>query len=298
MAHRFCPSNEEISQIMKSNSNIKLFDILNNDMFTSKFISGIAGDRLLNSKERELFKKLLDETGDDLYVKLLFYITHQIFPLEDSKKLWDEILLHKKKVSKLLNRNIEISVATLDYLSNIKNEIKNPKLIGEAFIGKIAEISSIDSLTRLYNRQYLFLKMKDEFNRYKRYHTTFSILLLDIDNFKQINDKFGHQKGDEVLIKLGILLDKSKRELDIYGRYGGEEFICVLPHTDLNEAKKIAERLRIVIEDSFKKEYGLTISIGVSNCPKSSKTIKGLIKKADDALYKSKNLGKNRISCC
>lgn len=282
---------------MKHSNKTKLFDILNNDLFTSKFISGIAGDRLLDIKEREIFERLLKETGDDLYVKLLFYITHQIFPVDDSKKLWEEILAHKNKISKILNRNIEISVATLDYLTNIKNEIKNPKLIGEAFIGKIAEITSIDSLTKLYNRQYLFLKMKDELNRFKRYKTAFSILLLDIDDFKRINDTFGHQKGDGILSKFSIILEKSKRDLDICARYGGEEFMIVLPHTDLHEAKIIAERLRIIIENNFKNDTGITTSIGVSNCPKSSKTLKNLIKKADNALYKSKSRGKNRVTC-
>lgn len=282
---------------MKNTNKTKLFDILNNVVFTSKFISGIAGDRSLNIKERELYERLLKETGDDLYVKLLFYITHQVFPVDDSKKLWEEILIHKNKISKILKRNIEISVATLDYLTNIKNEIKNPKLIGEAFIGKIAEISSIDGLTKLYNRQYLFLKMNEELNRYRRYKTSFSILLMDIDDFKRINDTFGHQRGDEVLMKLGVILEKSKRELDICARYGGEEFLIVLPHTELNEAGIIAERLRMIIEKSFKKDTGLTVSIGVSNCPKSSRTLKILIKKADDALYKSKSMGKNRVAC-
>ena len=281
---------------MKNNDDIKLFDILNNELFTSKFIAGIAGDRILNNVEKKLFKKLLDETGDDLYVKLLFYITHQVFPLHESKKLWDAILNHKNKISKILRRNIEISVATLDYLTNIKNEIKNPKLIGEAFIGKIAEITSVDSLTKLYNRQYLILKMKDELNRYIRYDTPFSIFLLDIDNFKKINDTLGHQKGDEILLKFATLLKDSKRELDICARYGGEEFIMVLPHTNLKEAVSIAERLRIKIKKQFEDDTKLTTSIGISNCPKNSKTIKSLIKKADEALYMSKTNGKNRVS--
>ncbi len=280
---------------MKNNHEQKLFDILNNDLFTYEFISGIAGDRILSPNEKIIYDKLLNQSDNDLYVKLLFYITHQIFSEEDSRLLWNEILEHKNKISKILNRNIEISVASLDYLTNIKNEIKNPKLIGEAFLGKIAEITSIDPLTKLYNRQYLFLKMKEELNRYKRYGISFSILMIDIDDFKKINDSFGHQKGDEVLSKFGNILNKFKRDLDICARYGGEEFIIILPHTDIKESYNIAERLRLIIAESFSRNPVLTTSIGVSSCPESSKTLKSLIRKADVALYKSKNLGKNRV---
>lgn len=280
---------------MRDDNENKLFEILNNDLFTYEFISGIAGDRNLSNSEKMIYDRLLNESGDDLYVKLLFYITHQIFTEKDSKLLWNEILDHKNRISKILNRNVEISVATLDYLTNIKNEIKNPKLIGEAFIGKIAEIASIDPLTKLYNRQYLFLKLKEELNRYMRYETTFSILMIDLDNFKAINDSFGHQKGDEILSKFGNILEISKRELDICARYGGEEFIIILPHTDKNESYKIAERLRLIIIEKFQSE-NLTVSIGVSNCPECGKTIESIIKKADDSLYNSKRMGKNRVS--
>ncbi len=280
---------------MKDNNENKLFDILNNELFTYEFISGIAGDRILTDNEKLIYDKLLNESGDDLYVKLLFYITHQIFSEKNSKLLWNDILEHKNKISEILNRNVEISVATLDYLTNIKKEIKNPKLIGEAFIGKIAEIASIDPLTKLYNRQYLFLKLKEEINRYSRYETTFSVLMIDLDNFKVINDSFGHQKGDEILSEFGNILDASKRELDICARYGGEEFIIILPHTDRSESYKIAERLRLLIIDKFKND-NLTASIGISNCPENGKTIESLIKKADDSLYKSKKMGKNRVS--
>lgn len=280
---------------MRDDNENKLFEILNNDLFTYEFISGIAGDRNLSNSEKMIYDRLLNESGDDLYVKLLFYITHQIFTEKDSKLLWNEILDHKNRISKILNRNVEISVATLDYLTNIKNEIKNPKLIGEAFIGKIAEIASIDPLTKLYNRQYLFIKLKEELNRYTRYQTTFSILMIDLDNFKAINDSFGHQKGDEILSKFGNILEISKRELDICARYGGEEFIIILPHTDKNESYKIAERLRLIIIEKFQSE-NLTVSIGVSNCPECGKTIESIIKKADDSLYNSKRMGKNRVS--
>ncbi len=284
--------------VKKNNQNVnnQLFEIINNKMFTSEFISGVAGDSMLSDEDRIIYKKLLQETGDDLYVKILFYITHKMFLKKDSKKLWEEILAHKNHLSKILNRNVEITVATLDYLTNIKNEIENPKLIGEAFFGKIADLSSSDGLTKLYNRSYLLLKIKEELNRYKRYKTTFSFIIMDIDDFKNVNDRYGHQKGDEVLRQLGILLNNSRRDLDICARYGGEEFAIILPHTDINKAKKISERIRKTIEEYFQDDLKITISMGISNCPESSIGLKNLIKKADDALYESKTSGKNKIT--
>ncbi len=283
---------------MKKNGSYKnkLFDILNNESFTSEFISGIAGDRMLDPVERELYEKLLVESGGDLYVKLLFYITHQVFDLKQAKVLWDEIIKHKNHLTKVLERNVEITVATLDYLTNIKSEIENPKLIGEAFIGKIAEMTSVDSLTKLYNRQYLYVVMDEELKRYNRYDATFSILMIDIDCFKQINDIHGHQAGDEVLIQISGILTQSLRDLDICARYGGEEFIIVLPHTGIDPAQEIAERIRAGVEDHFSGNYKLTVSIGLANCPASGLTKKDLIQQADAALYISKSKGKNRVT--
>jgi diguanylate cyclase (GGDEF)-like protein len=287
-----------IKMVKKTNTilNIdgQLFEIINNKFFTSEFISGIAGDTILSVEDKKIFENLLKETGDNLYVKILFYITHQVFLKDDAKKLWEEILNHKYNLSKILNRNVEITVATLDYLTNIKCKIENPKLIGEAFIGKIAELSSSDGLTKLYNRSYLLTKIKEELERYKRYKTTFSLAILDIDDFKKVNDRYGHQKGDEVLRKLGIILNSTRRDLDICARYGGEEFAFVLPHTDGNAAKIIAERLRKKVEEYFQNDFKITISVGISNCPESSTVIENLIKKADSALYESKKSGKNK----
>jgi diguanylate cyclase (GGDEF)-like protein len=274
----------------------KLFDILNNKSFSSKFISGIAGDRDFDNEEKIIFEKILKESGDDFYVKLLFFITHQIFSSEKAKNIWNAILIHKQNISKVLERNIAISVATLDYLTNIQDEIKDPKIIGEAFIGKIAEISSLDSLTKLYNRQYFILKIKEELIRYKRYSIPFSIIMIDIDDFKRVNDTHGHQKGDTVLIEIADLLIKNKRELDTIGRYGGEEFIVLLPHTDKKEAFILAERIRYSVEKYFLANMNITISLGISYCPESGVDLNNIIKKADDALYESKRLGKNKIT--
>jgi diguanylate cyclase (GGDEF)-like protein len=120
--------------------------------------------------------------------------------------------------------------------------------------------------------------------------------MIDLDDFKNINDKHGHQKGDDILIRIAALFENTKRELDICSRYGGEEFVFVLPHTKINEAKKFAERIRISVQKTFEKNTSLTVSIGISNCPKSGITAKKLIKTADEALYESKRKGKNAIT--
>jgi diguanylate cyclase (GGDEF)-like protein len=283
---------------MKDNNDEKnrIFEILNNEIFTTEFISGIAGDRVLDQAQKSLYEKLLRESGGDLYVNLLFYITHQVFKNDKAKRLWEEILVHKRNLSGILHRNVEISVATLDYLTNIKDEIQNPKLIGEAFIGKIVEMASIDGLTKLYNRQYLHLKIDEELRRYERYGVTFSLLMIDIDDFKRANDTYGHQYGDKVLMRLSELLNGGLRDLDVCSRYGGEEFVIILPHTDGAEAEEIAERIRAAVEEKFKNEMNITVSIGLSNCPGSATTMTGIIKKADDALYESKRRGKNRVT--
>jgi diguanylate cyclase (GGDEF)-like protein len=199
-------------------------------------------------------------------------------------------------LSDKLKRNVEITVATLDYLTNITNELNNPKIIGESFIGKIAEISSLDYLTKLFNREFLNSILNTEFLRYTRYGATFSIIVIDIDKFKLINDNFGHQVGDEILVRISSLFRDALRELDTCARYGGEEFLIVLPHTDISQATDIANRIKSDIKRFYESSYKLTISAGVANCPTSATNLEKLIKIADMALYASKNNGRDLVT--
>lgn len=283
---------------MKSSSeNIsKLYQIFTNEAFTSSFISGLAGDCIQSDDDLILYDKLLQKSGGDFYVKLLFFITHEVFEKERAKKIWEEVLNHKEYLSEKLGRNVEITVATLDYLTNITNELSNPKIIGESFIGKIAELSSLDYLTKLFNREFINQILSTEYLRYTRYGTPFSIIVVDIDKFKLINDNYGHQVGDEVLICISGLLRSALRELDTCSRYGGEEFMIVLPHTDIYQATDIANRIRTDIERYYHASYKLTISAGVSNCPSSAASLDDLVKIADMALYESKNKGRNCVT--
>jgi len=152
-----------------------------------------------------------------------------------------------------------------------------------------------DALTGLNNRMKLDEVLENEVNRAQRYQSTFSIIMLDIDYFKKVNDTYGHLVGDEVLKKVADLLKRTFRKTDVPGRWGGEEFLILLPQQDRIRACMIAERLRAAIEASEFPDVGtITSSFGVTEHA-SEDTVENLIKRADDALYRAKELGRNRV---
>ncbi len=162
----------------------------------------------------------------------------------------------------------------------------------------------IDPLMGIYNRRYFDVQLSKEIKRAFRYNLPLSMLLLDIDHFKNINDTFGHYIGDLVLKNLGSLLRKNLRETDIIARYGGEEIAVIAPHTPISSAEILAQRLRLEIEKSTilpvnksenRQEINLTISIGVSDLGKKNIDAQMLIKKTDQALYQAKQEGRNRV---
>jgi diguanylate cyclase (GGDEF)-like protein len=156
-----------------------------------------------------------------------------------------------------------------------------------------------DDLTKLYNYRYLRQYLDSEVKRCLRYKKKVSLLFIDVDGFKQINDTFGHLVGSSALAEMGSVLQRNLRDTDIIGRYGGDEFVVVLPETPLNGALVIAERIRKKVEDyefvAHDLNIRLTVSLGVANCPKHTLTADGLIKKADAAMYRAKELSKNTI---
>jgi diguanylate cyclase (GGDEF)-like protein len=156
-----------------------------------------------------------------------------------------------------------------------------------------------DDLTKLYNYRYLKQYLSSEVKRCLRYKKKVSLLFIDVDGFKQINDTFGHLVGSSALAEMGSVLQRNLRESDVIGRYGGDEFVAVLPETPLNGALVIAERIRRKVEDyefvANDLSIRLTVSLGVANCPRHTLTAEGLIKKADAAMYRAKELSKNTI---
>ena len=165
---------------------------------------------------------------------------------------------------------------------------------------KLKHLAITDSLTGLYNHNYLIKLLKMEFKKSKRYASNFVYMMVDIDKFKSINDLYGHLTGDRVLIELSNVVKKSLRDVDHVGRYGGEEFGIILPDTDIVSSIELAKRLAYAIKtmplsDSKGVHFNITISIGISSFLEKYEDCLEIIRVADNALYKAKEWGRSRI---
>ncbi len=165
---------------------------------------------------------------------------------------------------------------------------------------KLEELSVRDGLTGLYNRRELEKRLHEETQRARRYQRPLTVLMLDIDHFKGVNDRYGHQAGDEVLITVADLIQLNVRPVDVVCRYGGEELAVILPETDKNGAYTLAERIRGTVEESITTTpqgdmVHVTVSIGLATFPRNADTAATLIHAADQALYAAKQEGRNLV---
>jgi diguanylate cyclase len=167
------------------------------------------------------------------------------------------------------------------------------------FEQKLLEMNMKDALTGINNRRCLELHLKEEIERHNRYAHPLSLIMFDIDFFKQINDAYGHQCGDHILKGISSAIGKTIRAEDILARYGGEEFCCLLPETSIEAATILAERFRAIISQRTYKYQGnnikVTISLGVSTLSTEASTPERLLQKADEGLYEAKKTGRNRV---
>jgi diguanylate cyclase (GGDEF)-like protein len=167
----------------------------------------------------------------------------------------------------------------------------------ESSRAKLNELASKDDLTGLFNRRAILYYLDEEIKRSERYGFQVSLLMFDLDHFKEINDEHGHPEGDEVLREIARMAEDVFRESDIVGRLGGDEFMVIFPHTPLAGAIKGAERMRSAVHSYFKlknAKYEVTLTGGVVNALEC-KSAQELIQMVDDRMYKAKHLGRNKI---
>src|SRR3989338_1160093 len=198
-----------------------------------------------------------------------------------------------KEKNKLLKEKEKKAKELYEKLEKEQKLVKNKNIL-------LQKLSVTDGLTGLYNHRYFQRRIKEEFIRAKRYNFPLSCLMIDLDDFKILNDTNGHQVGDRILTEFAKVLNNSIRQVDMAARYGGEEFVVLLPQIDTEGASNMAERFRVAIElhrfSVIDKPYTITISIGVASFPSDDvNTDRDLLKGADTALYRAKNAGKNRV---
>ncbi len=229
------------------------------------------------------FETTVTTTHDDVY-RLL-----EVYNEQDIENVPEELLpVH-------LLRLKEENLITRKKLNSALNDLKEQKKTFE----KINNLIYTDALMGIYSRRYLEKKLKEFLYEYKRYNTPFSVLMIDIDDFKKVNDTYGHIVGDKVLSKVGEILKTSLRQVDVPARYGGDEIVVLLKHTGKDSAYKTA----LKIKDLFKKtrfktkdnEFSITTSIGVYevDIKDDEETI---LRKVDNAMYKAKSNGKNTVN--
>jgi len=239
------------------------------------------------------------EFGQQAFPVILHVLTHLDVSRHEAADFWREICLHRRKMSELLGHDVNLRTAICDYFCSIHKSLINPKVVEIHIFENTINTAKYDRLTGLYNRAYFDECLLREVARAKRYDTELSVLFLDIDNFKAVNDNHGHLAGDFVLKEISQAIVGEIRSEDIASRYGGEEIIIILPETKKATGLILAERIRQLIANLALQYEGknipLTISGGLASFPIDSSDPTELVRFADTALLRAKSLGKNNV---
>jgi len=244
-------------------------------------------------KEIELIGKDISIFRSGKHDKLFY---QDLWATISSAQVYKNTIINKKKDNNLYYEETTIT-PILDDEGNISNYVSTSQDITERVVmeEKMKTLATRDSLTGIYNRYRTNEEIDSEIIRIKRNPSLFALLMFDIDHFKLVNDTYGHDVGDYVLQELSKAILNNIRESDKFGRWGGEEFMLILPETNKEEAMKLAEKLRNTIASCiFKDVSKVTVSVGVTTC-NAEDTKEELIKRVDNALYKAKEDGRNRI---
>ncbi|MEJ2169742.1 MAG: diguanylate cyclase [Desulfobacterales bacterium] len=276
--------NSELIRIERARDSNEAVEMLKRQSFDLIFLdyalpSSTALDfiRLMDQKELDVPVVVITGKGDEMIASRVIQAGAYDY-LPKSR-------ISQKSLTRIINNALE--------KFRMKSEIKQA-------MEKMAELSTKDELTDLYNRRYFMEFAEREISGAARYAQNLTVCMLDLDNFKRINDAYGHPAGDAVLRETARLLRESIRRYDLPCRYGGEEFAVIMPNTKLADAEKFCERLRQKIEKTTveydSKEIQFTVSIGLAQfSPAADKSIADLIKRADDGLYAAKQQGRNRV---
>ena len=251
-------------------------------------------DRLITELNR-----IVQEKGKASYPIILHILTHLDIEAAEAETCWKSIIDLYQAMSEALGRKISLRTAICEYFCSVHKTLKNPKVVEIHVFEKTLKDSKYDGLTGLLNRQALDEVLILEFNRARRHNQALSLIFFDLDNFKRVNDTYGHLAGDEALREVARILLMEKRLEDLAARYGGEEMVLLLPETSKENARIIGERVRKKVEETTITWNGsrirLTISGGLSAFPEEADSVTSLVQAADEAVQRAKDMGKNRV---
>ena len=245
-------------------------------------------DSLLSENGITFFESCFDPDAEEIWIRTFVVLLFLVFSAYTERLL---SIIHSMTIElKEYHDRLEKSIAQLK-VENIERQRAAEEL---------EKLSITDPLTSIYNRRKFNKLLASEVERSKRYQTNLSIIMCDIDHFKKINDTYGHDVGDEALKVFSEKINENIREVDMFARWGGEEFMILMPNVSIDDACSVAEKLRKVITSTeVKKLDSITASFGVTDLHEDE-TAESFIKRVDLAMYKAKNNGRNnvaRISC-
>lgn len=219
----------------------------------------------------------------------------------EAEELWGRVVAHRRTLQNLLGRDVGQRVALLDYISNVRQQVFEPQIIEKSALEAIEQRAVADALTGLFNRHYFESELLREAQRCGRYGVCSSLLLMDLDLFKEINDTHGHRVGDHVLQATGALILKHVRAADVPCRYGGDEFAVILPDTPMADAMVMAQRICTDVTWWFSQNpvagvfVKTSASGGVGMLSPGGSSHEQLFRQADAALYEAKKSGGGRV---
>ncbi len=248
----------------------------------------------------EQLKPVLKEGGKEACTIILNILVQLTFSREEAQKHWFAIVQHARKMQSSLGRPLGLTTAACDYFSTINPSLDNPKLIEFARFEETLKSAHQDFLTGLLSRSAFQDLFEQELSRAKRHKHCTTLIFLDLDTFKKINDDHGHLAGDEALKQVGRILSLGKRKEDVASRFGGDEFVIFFPETKkalgLQVGKKLLEQINALVIHHDGKAIPITCSAGLASFPLDSDSPTGLLECADRALYHAKSQGNHSIS--
>jgi len=239
------------------------------------------------------WRTLAEEFGPEIYAEALYRLARLEMEPDQAQDCLLAIVAHQGVLSRALRRNVSLLTATCDYFMQVDPVVREPVLLEVRLLQQKEDHAERDELTGLLNRRAFNQELPREIERFRRFGHGFTLLMLDVDHFKEFNDAHGHSAGDLALIKVGSILTESARLYDRVVRYGGEEFALILPQTGAEESLAVAERIRDSIARQCINFCGqdlgcVTVSIGLACYPVDGLDMAGLVESADKAMYTAK----------